>query len=59
MGITWYFEILNFALSALKPNPYWLVFTNTLNMCQGVWVFLIFVCKKNVWRVMTGRRRTC
>ena len=34
MGITWYFEILNFALSALEPDPRWLVLTDTLNMCQ-------------------------
>ena len=71
MGITWYFEILNFALSSLELDPRWMVFTDTLNMCQvtqikrssihqtlslqGVWVFIIFVCKKNVWRVMTGK----
>ena len=34
MGITWYFEILNFALSALEPDPRWLVLTDTLNMLQ-------------------------
>ena len=34
MGITWYFEILNFALSSLELDPRWLVFTDTLNMCQ-------------------------
>ena len=34
MGITWYFEILNFALSSLEPDPRWLIFTDTLNMCQ-------------------------
>jgi len=55
MGITWYFEILNFALSALDPDPRWLVLTDTLNMCQGVWVFIIFVCKKNVFNVVKGK----
>ena len=34
MGITWYFEILNFALSSLEPDPRWLIFTDTLIMCQ-------------------------
>ena len=34
MGITWYFEILNFALSSLELNSSWMVFTDTLNMCQ-------------------------
>ena len=37
MGITWYFEILNFALSALEPDPRWLILTDTLNMCQVFW----------------------
>merc|ERR1712117_173947 len=55
MGITWYFEILNFALSSLELDPRWMVFTDTLNMCQGVWVFIIFVCKKNVYNVVTGK----
>ena len=29
----------------------------TSNTCfgQGVWVFAIFVCKRNVWTVMTGQ----
>ena len=71
MGITWYFEILNFALSSLELDPRWMVLTDTLNMCQvtrsqdihqtlllqGVWVFIIFVCTKNVWRVVTGKRK--
>ena len=34
MGITWYFEILNFALSSLELDPRWMVLTDTLNMCQ-------------------------
>ena len=69
MGITWYFEILNFALSSLELDPRWMVLTDTLNMCQvtrsqdihqtlslqGVWVFIIFVCKRNVYNVVTGK----
>ena len=31
MGITWYFEIINFALD---PHPHWTALTDTLNMCQ-------------------------
>jgi len=55
MGITWYFEVINFALSSLEPDPRWLMLTDTLNMCQGVWVFIIFVCKKNVLKVVTRK----
>jgi len=57
MGITWYFEILVFALSNHNVHPNVFIFTDTLNMCQGVWVFLIFVCKRNVYGVMTGQAR--
>merc|ERR1719458_1377021 len=52
MGITWYFEILAFALSH-RINPNVFIVTDTLNMCQGVWVFAIFVCKRNVYKVMS------
>ena len=38
MGITWYFEILNFALSSLELDPRWMVLTDTLNMCQVTWI---------------------
>jgi len=55
MGITWYFEILNFALSSLELDPRWMVLTDTLNMCQGIWVFIIFVCKRNVINVVSGK----
>merc|ERR1719234_1598594 len=57
MGITWYFEILVFALSNHNVHPNVFIFTDTLNMCQGVWVFFIFVCKRNVYGVMTGQAR--
>jgi hypothetical protein len=48
-------KTINFALSSLELDPRWMVFTDTLNMCQGVWVFIIFVCKKNVYNVVTGK----
>merc|ERR1712061_668550 len=57
MGITWYFEIITFGLSSLEPDPRRLILTDTLNMCQGVWVFIIFVCKRNVLRVLQGKSR--
>merc|ERR1712061_624872 len=53
MGM-WYFEIINFALD---PHPHWTALTDTLNMCQGVWVFITFVCKKNVLRVLQGKSK--
>ena len=31
-------------------------FTDILNMLQGVYVFLIFVCKRNVYEVLFGTK---
>jgi len=55
MGIIWYFELLSFALSKEDVESKWNYFTDTLNMLQGVWVFITFVCKRNVFRVVTRR----
>jgi len=55
MGIIWYFEILAFALTSYKLNANIFILTDTLNMCQGVWAFIIFVCKRNVMKVVRGK----
>jgi len=55
MGIIWYFEILAFALTSYKLNANIFILTDTLNMCQGVWAFIIFVCKRNVIKVLRGK----
>merc|ERR1711971_870746 len=55
MGIIWYFEILAFALTSYKLNANIFILTDTLNMCQGVWAFIIFVCKRNVVKVVRGK----
>merc|ERR1712032_1434860 len=67
MGIIWYFEIIAFALTSYKLNANIFILTDTLNMCQvgkehlqivfetilqGVWAFIIFVCKRNVMKVV-------
>jgi hypothetical protein len=65
MGTIWYFELLAFAVSGAPEEIFYL--TDTLNMLQagnllplpacfqGVWVFLTFVCKRNVLKVVTRR----
>merc|ERR1712080_76608 len=55
MGIIWYFEIIAFSFTGTDIGVEWFYFTDTLNMLQGVWVFLIFVCKRNVLKVVTRR----
>ena len=69
MGIIWYFELLAFALDLDDKEQRSLYFFDFLNMMQvlditpvvlptvyllqGVWVFLTFVCKRNVLQVVT------
>ena len=36
-------------------NIYFRYFTDVLNILQGVYIFLIFVCKKSVLNVIIGR----
>ena len=49
LGLIWYFEILFWALG-MEETDYAKV-PDIFNMLQGVWVFLTFICKKNVLRV--------
>ena len=51
MGIIWYFEVISFYL-----RGEWSTTTDIINMLQGVWVFLTFVCKRNVLQVILRRR---
>jgi len=55
MGVIWYFELLSFATSSENGSEEWSYFTDCLNMLQGVWVFITFVCKRNVLKVVMRR----
>ncbi|KAJ0176467.1 hypothetical protein K1T71_007646 [Dendrolimus kikuchii] len=52
MGINWILEVL----SAIYPKlgPVWLV-TDTYNVLIGVFVFIIFVCKRKIFRLIKKR----
>ena len=51
MGIIWYFEVISFFVGGE-----WSTTTDIINMLQGVWVFLTFVCKRNVLQVILRKR---
>ena len=51
MGIIWYFEVISFFVGGE-----WSTTTDIINMLQGVWVFLTFVCKRNVLQVVLRKR---
>merc|ERR1712106_85817 len=55
MGVIWYFELLSFATGSENGSEEWSYFTDCLNMLQGVWVFITFVCKRNVLKVVMRR----
>jgi len=57
MGVPWYAEIIAFGLTSSRPDPRIFYFTDTLNMLQGVWVFFIFVFKKNVLDVLSKKKK--
>ncbi|XP_071446802.1 G-protein coupled receptor Mth2-like [Hetaerina americana] len=54
MGVSWILEIVSYLIGGSKCI--WL-FTDTVNTLQGVFIFLIFVWKKNVKDLMKKRLR--
>lgn len=52
MGITWSTEIISWLWEG--PKYLWLV-TDMINALQGILIFVIFVCKKYVWRLLKRR----
>ena len=71
MGIIWYFEVISFyyggewstvtdVINMLQVLCGRVVIINIINIdhtsVQGVWVFLTFVCKKNVLQVILRKR---
>ncbi len=52
MGVTWSLEILSTLVK--QQAALWYV-TDTFNILQGVFVFIIFVCKAKVWDAIMQR----
>ena len=56
MGMTWIMEIISgihHDRDAIHQSAmYWMYFTDAVNALQGLWVFLIFVCKWQVYKVI-------
>lgn len=49
MGVSWMTEIISYAVGGDAYN--W-IFTDILNILTGVFIFFIFVCKPNVWKLL-------
>ena len=55
MGFIWIFDIISGLIGDKAiPEHHWYI-TDCLNMLQGVFVFIIFVCKRNVFNVVFQR----
>ena len=52
MGVTWISEIITWAVDA---PIYYSIPTDVLNILTGVFIFVIFVCKKKVLRLLKKR----
>nr|CAH0099074.1 unnamed protein product [Daphnia galeata] len=49
MGVTWSMEVISFAVGG--SYVVWYIF-DVLNIFTGVFVFIIFVCKQKVWKML-------
>ena len=52
MGVNWSMEVISWKLENLKYLWY---ITDFMNTIQGVFIFLIFVCKANIRKMMLKR----
>ena len=51
MGISWVMEIVSFVASEVTSEWIWIP-TDIINLLTGFFVFVIFVCKRNVWNLL-------
>ena len=55
MGVSWVTEIITFAISPNKTSFEAIVVTDIFNILTGFYVFIIFVCKPSVWKMLTKK----
>ena len=63
MGLSWLFEVVSWLLvpdssSEAECLP-WYLWTDLINALQGVWMLLIYVCKRDVWEKLRTRLMPC
>lgn len=52
MGVFWIMEVVSFAAGG---SAYIWIPTDILNILTGVFIFIIFVCKPNVWKLLKNK----
>lgn len=54
MGVNWVMELIS-VLAADKDPTYTWILTDLANTLQGVLIFIIFVCKRQIWLLLVKR----
>jgi hypothetical protein len=56
MGLMWTFEIIAGLIDFHNRQWIWYI-TDVFNMLQGFYIFVIFICKRNVWNAMMKMKK--
>ena len=54
MGVSWMMEIISFVVGGISKEYIWIP-TDIINILTGIFIFVIFVCKRNVWKLLTQK----
>ena len=48
LGLNWYLEIISSLIFDISQDGVLVIFLDSVNMLQGVWVFWNFICQRNI-----------
>lgn len=51
MGVCWIFEVISFLAHPENFPWYWIIF-DMINICQGIFIFMIFACKRTTIQIL-------
>ena len=54
MGVSWMMEIISFVVGGIAKEYIWIP-TDVINILTGLFIFVIFVCKRNVWKLLAKK----
>jgi len=54
MGVSWMMEIISFVVGGVSKEYIWIP-TDVINILTGLFIFVIFVCKRNVWKLLAQK----
>ncbi|XP_065361908.1 G-protein coupled receptor Mth2-like [Calliphora vicina] len=55
MGISWLFDIVSYCMRENEDWDFMFVLSDFANAIQGIFIFLLFVLKPNVWKLLKKR----